>query len=223
MNHAVRKSEHILAVSNFTAGDIQKTYGEHLAGKITVTHEGVSDNFFPASIEEKNRIRKEFDLPDSFILYAGACKEHKNVQTLIDAMPMNETLVLVTRGKEVARLRLTANIRVLNDVPEHDLPLLMSAASVYVQPSLYEGFGLPVLEAMACGTPVVATRRTSIPEIAGEYALLVEPTVGGIRNGIETVRKYPVDTNAAERHARSFSWKRMAEKTTAIYASLLLQ
>jgi len=222
MNNAVKRSAHIVAVSNFTAGDIQKTYGEHLARKMTVTHEGVSDNFYPASSEEKNRIRKELDLPDSFILYTGACKEHKNVQTLIDASPTNIPLILITQREEIQKLRLKSNVRIFSNVPDTYIPILMSAASVYVQPSLYEGFGLPVLEAMACGTPVVASNRTSIPEIAGNYAILVEPTIEGFRNGIEAARMHPIDRSGAEQHAQSFSWEEMAKKTAAIYASQLV-
>lgn len=222
MNHAVKKSSHIFAVSAFTAGEIQKTYGKSIQKKMTVTHEGVTERFHPASEEEKIRIRKTYELPSSFLLYTGACKEHKNVQALIDAVSEDHILILITGGKEVRRLRLKPNVRILTNIPGTDLPILMSTASVYVQPSLYEGFGLPVLEAMACGTPVVATGRSSIPEIAGNHAILVEPTIEGLKNGIDFALSHSLDLHAAKHHTRSFSWEKMAQETATIYASLLL-
>jgi len=221
MEHAMKKSAHIFAVSAFTAGEIERIYGEHMRKKTTVTHEGVSDEFHPASEEEKNRIRKIYDLPSMFILYTGACKEHKNVQALIDAVPEDQTLILITGGKEVKRLKIKSNVRILTNIPDADLPILMSAASVYVQPSLYEGFGLPVLEAMACGTTVVASNRSSIPEISGGQAILVEPTAEGLRAGIEAGLQVPRDHDRLRAHAIAFSWETMAKKTAAIYAECI--
>ena len=221
MRHAVKKSSHIFAVSAFTAGEIKQTYGEAIGRKMTVTHEGVSSEFHPASEEEKQHIQKTYDLPSSFLLYTGACKEHKNVQALIDAAPEDQTLILITGGKEVKRLKIKSNVRILTNIPDADLPILMSTASVYVQPSLYEGFGLPVLEAMACGTTVVATHRSSIPEISAEHAILVEPTAEGLRAGIEAGLQVPRDHDRLRAHAIAFSWETMAKKTAAIYAECI--
>src|SRR3989344_8733016 len=221
MKHAMKKSVHIFAVSAFTAGEIERTYGEHMRKKMTVTQEGVSDQFHPASEEEKKRVRKIYDLPSMFILYTGACKEHKNVQTLIDAVPENQSLILITGGKELKRLKMKSNVRILSNVPECDLPILMSSASISVQPSLYEGFGLPVLEAMACGTTVVASNRSSIPEISDGHAILVEPTAEGLRAGIEAGLQFPHDHDRLRAHAKKFSWETMAEKTAAIYAECI--
>jgi len=221
MKHAMKKSAHIFAVSAFTAGEIERTYGEYMRKKMTVTHEGVSDQFRPASEEEKNRIRKVYDLPSMFILYTGACKEHKNIQTLIDAVPENLSLILITGGKELKRLKMKPNVRILANVPDADLPILMSTANVSVQPSLYEGFGLPVLEAMACGTTVVASNRSSIPEMSGGNAILVEPTAEGLRAGIGKGLQYPHDHDRLRAHAKKFSWETMAEKTAAIYGKCI--
>lgn len=231
MHRAVKQSSHILVVSAFTAGEIKKTYGDDLGKKMTVTHEGVSDGFHPASEDQKNQIRKKYDLParttarsggpSSFLLYTGACKEHKNVQTLIDAVPENQTLILVTGGKEMKKLKMKSNVRILTNIPDADLPILMSAASVYVQPSLYEGFGLPVLEAMACGVPVVASNRTSLPEITKENAILVDPTLGGIKEGIEKSLVTRPNREQAIAHAQSFSWEHMATDTARVYGKIL--
>jgi glycosyltransferase involved in cell wall biosynthesis len=221
MKHAVQKSEHIIAVSNSTADDITKTYGDKFRSKTSVTYEGVSEWFQPATDEEKNLIRTKHDLPEKFLLYIGACKEHKNVQALIDACPDDQTLILVTGDIEKNHLKLRSNSRVLDDVSDNDLPALISAATLYIQPSLYEGFGLPILEAMACGTTVVASNRSSIPEISGGKAILVEPTVKGLRSGIDEGLNAPSDPNQMIEHAKNFSWEKMAEETANIYKRIL--
>ena len=201
MKHAVKKSAHIITVSNSTADDIAKTYGEDVRSKMSVTYEGVSSEFYPRSDEEIQNVREKYKLPERFLLYVGANKEHKNVQTLVEACSKNWDLVSITGG----------------NVDDADLPTIYSAASCFILPSLYEGFGLPILEAMACGCPVVASNRTSIPEIAGGSAILVEPTVEGISNGIKQAIASPSDREQAIEHAKGFSWERMAEDTIKVY------
>ena len=232
MRSAVTRAQHLIAVSRFTAESIAETYGENAQRKTSVIHEGISEDFHPASESEKRRITEKYHLPSHFLLYVGAAKEHKNVQTLIDACQDAEQLVLVTGGKEAARLRLRPNTRILEGVDDNDLPALYSLARCFVLPSLAEGFGLPILEAMACGCPVVASNRASIPEIAGGHALLVEPTVKGLSEGIRKVesgpsfakamegKKWKVESGSME-HARSFTWERAAEETAKVYASVL--
>jgi glycosyltransferase involved in cell wall biosynthesis len=231
MRAAIMKSRHILTVSNFAADEIAKTYGKSARKKMTVIYEGVSPHFRHVGGEAVLHIREKYNLYDKFILYVGACKEHKNVQALIDALAHcsgieaakhtnHLLLVLVTQGREVSRLHLSPDVRVLRDVTDDELPALYSAASCFVMPSLYEGFGLPVLEAMACGCRVVASNRTSLPEISGSHAILVEPTAEGLSTGI---RKALIsdDDSAAIQHARSFSWREVAEKTQNIYKKCL--
>ena len=234
MRSAVTRAQHLIAVSRFTAEELAKMYGENVQRKTSVIHEGISENFHPASESEKRRITEKYRLPSHFLLYVGAAKEHKNVQTLIDACQDAEQLVLVTGGKEAARLRLRPNTRILEGVDDNDLPALYSLARCFVLPSLAEGFGLPILEAMACGCPVVASNCASIPEIAGGHALLVEPTVKGLSEGIRKVESGPpfapaelrrgkqwkVESGSME-HARSFTWERAAEETAKVYASVL--
>lgn len=217
MGNAVRKSAHIIAVSQAMANDLTQTYGDELRRKISVISEGIQPAFKPVTEEQKNGIRKKYNLPDRFILYVGAAKEHKNVQTLIDACPSNIPLILVTGGKEISKLRLRSNVRILSNIADADLPALYGTASCFVTASLAEGFGLPILEAMACGCPVVASNRGSIPEIAEGHAILVEPTVEGISEGIKKALTEPLDPKAAMTHARTFSWERAAEETVKIY------
>lgn len=218
MKHAIRKSKHIITVSNSTADDIAKTYGDDVRSKISVTYEGVSKNFYPRPDEEIQSVREKYQLPERFLLYVGTCKEHKNVEVLVEACADNLDLVLVT--DEIFRSHKT-KMHILSNVEDTDLPAIYSSASCFILPSLYEGFGLPVLEAMACGCPVVASSRTSIPEIAGGNAILVEPSAEGISNGIAKALSLPPDRERAIKHAKGFSWGRMAEKTADIYKKVI--
>ena len=231
MQNAVKKSAHIIAVSQFTADSIKETYGEHIGEKITVIHGGVSDNFKPASEDEKTEIRNRYDLNSKFIIYTGSAKEHKNVQTLIDACPEELKLVLVTGGKEVANLKTRSNTIILNDVADEDLPALLSSAECFVFPSLEEGFGLPAIEAMACGCPVVASNRGSLPEVCDGNAIIVEPTVNGIQSGINEQltmnNARPDDPVGREQlrselvlYAKKFSWEKAAEETAKVYRKM---
>ena len=221
MKRAVTKAKHIIAVSQYTADEIVKFYGKKMNKKMTVIYEGVSENFSPRSEEEQKRVRDRYDLPVDFLLYVGASKEHKNVQTLIDACPEDRTLVLVTGGKEAERLKLQSNVIVLREINDEDLPTIYCAASCFVFPSLMEGFGLPALEAMACGTPVVASHRASLPEICGDHAILTEPTKEGLAEGIEHAFSTQPNREDAMNYAKSFSWEKMAKETKKVYSKLL--
>jgi glycosyltransferase involved in cell wall biosynthesis len=233
MKHAVKKSSHIISVSNFTADDIAKTYGGDVRNKITVTYEGVSPQFHQVTKSEIDKVCLKYSLPTSkrvneltskqsggFILYVGTAKEHKNVQILINAVS-DDPLVLVTSGKEVSGLKTKPNVTIVPQVDDEDLPAIYSSAKCFVTPSLYEGFGLPALEAMACGCKVVASDRGSLPEILGKDAIFTEPEVDAIRNGIEQTQDLKSKTQEGIKHASSFSWEKMAEQTANTYKALL--
>lgn len=227
IRNAVKKSKHIIAVSNYTADEIAKTYGKQVREKISVIYEGVSPEFRPVTPlrPATHSLRRGYagQASKPFILYIGAAKQHKNVQTLIDACPDDMTLVLVTGGKEVAKLHPRSNTRIMENVSNEELPSLYSCATCFVTASLEEGFGLPALEAMACGCPVVASNRASLPEICGSHAVLVEPTVEGIRDGINEQCKMNNEQLRGELvlYAGSFSWEKMAEETIKIYQRTL--
>lgn len=176
MKHAVSKAKKIIAVSDFTASEIRSSYGER---DITVITEGVNPLFERKS--DCSDVLRTYDLQKPFFLYIGNAKEHKNVQTLIDAYrKLNDQsveLVLVCTGKEVGRLKPVDGVRIIPGTEVAELPSLYSSARAFVTASLYEGFCLPVLEARACGCPVIASSRGAIPEAAGGEALLIEPTV----------------------------------------------
>jgi glycosyltransferase involved in cell wall biosynthesis len=184
MRNAVKKSQHIIAVSEATKEDVIDHYGNDIDAKTTVIHNAIDARFTPQSDEAVDAVRTTYNLPHQFALYVGASKEHKNLPALIRACPDDLPLVLITKGKEVDRLPQKQNVLILQP-DDNDLPAVYAAASVYVQPSLKEGFGIPILEAMACGTPIVASNVSSMPEVAGGHAVLVEPTEEGLRGGIE--------------------------------------
>ena len=127
---------------------------------------------------------------------------------------------------EVNRLGLSERVKFIGFVADHDLPALYRAAAVFAFPSLYEGFGLPVLESLACGTPVITTNVSSMPEIAGEAGLLVPPgDVAALENALEKLLSDPGERERRSRlgleHARQFTWERTAQETYQVYRQVL--
>ncbi|HEX6083898.1 MAG TPA: glycosyltransferase family 1 protein [Thermoanaerobaculia bacterium] len=162
--------------------------------------------------------------PGRYVLYVGTNKPHKNVDALVRAWrrvaPRDTTLVIA--GREDPRYpspreRYGDVARCLGDVDDDALPALLGGALFFVFPSLHEGFGLPPLEAMACGTPVLASNRTSIPEVVGEAGLLVEPTEEGLAAGLRRMLEDDALRDELRRRglarAAQFTWKRTAERT----------
>jgi glycosyltransferase involved in cell wall biosynthesis len=128
--------------------------------------------------------------------------------------------------EQIRELGMSSRVKLLGYVPDEALPALYSAASLFVFPSLYEGFGLPVLEAMACGTPVVCSNLSSLPEVAGEAALLVDPTnpdelAGAIRRALLDGDLRGDLRQRGLQRARSFTWQRTANKLMDVYSELL--
>ncbi len=182
ISRAARKAKRIIAISTFVESEIRSMYGKRLSKKVRVVREGVSDLYRPASLQEQENIRKKYQLAHPYFLYVGNAKQHKNVPLLIDAFVASEQadreLVLMTGGKEYeSLLPLPSRVRRLENVPDADMPSLYSAADAFVTASLYEGFCLPVAEALACGCPVLATNCSVIPEVADGHAVLLEPTL----------------------------------------------
>jgi glycosyltransferase involved in cell wall biosynthesis len=184
-------------------------------------------------------IRQKYDLPPEYILYLGGYDVRKNIQMLLQAFTYvlkgyDIPLVLAGRLPEIitprlidvkaliSGLGLEDNVRLVGWVDEADKPALYRMASTFVYPSVYEGFGLPVLEAMSCGTPVVALARSSIPEIVGDAGFLIEP--GDVRHMAGSILSTLVEPDLAEdlrqkglRRAGAFSWQSTALKTFAVY------
>jgi glycosyltransferase involved in cell wall biosynthesis len=171
MRLALWRAASVLAVSPFVGRELAATYGPRIAAKSTVIGEGVASNFSPRSEVDQTAVRRKYNLERRFLLYVGNAKQHKNVQGLLDAFTATNLpdtdLVAVCGGPEGDRLRWPPQTIRLTNVPEADLPALYSAAAACVTLSRYEGYCLPLVEALACGCPVVAPALSAIPDIIG--------------------------------------------------------
>ncbi len=214
---SVRRARRVIAVSRFTAAELQSTAGDAAVRKTKVILEGVSPEFVHRSSEEQDAVLQTYGISKPFFLYVGNAKQHKNVQFLIDAFgrisPSPLQLLLVMGGKEAASVRLREGVRYLPHVRDEHLPALYSAATAFVTASLYEGFGLTIAEAAACGCPVIATNRGAIPEVAPPDAVLLPPELEAFA---EAMRHPPVTSTP-----RMFSWKDAAGKTVEVLRQAL--
>lgn len=184
-----KKAKKIITISNHTKSDLNKLLNLP-EEKIEVLYPGISPEF--RIVQDRKRIellRKKYGIRKKYILYVGNFKPHKNIKSLVEAyhlLPeaLKEEYSLVLCGGELKELELSAKIRKLapfqsiisvGQIPDEDLPSLYSCAELFVFPSLYEGFGFPPLEAMACGCPVASSHASSLPEILGNAALFFNP------------------------------------------------
>ena len=234
---AARRSDRILTVSEASKRDILHFFNVP-PDKISVVYNAIDERIWeePAP-EDIERVRERFQLDQRFVLYAGTIKPHKNLVRLIEAFAdlrkgEFEELKLLIIGDEISKLpalrravhshKLHKHVRFLGFLPDETLAALYRLASVFVFPSLYEGFGLPPLEAMASGTPVVTSNVSSLPEVAGDAAVLVDPyDVGSIVEGMRRVLSDPALAHELRRkglvRARDFSWERSVARTHDIY------
>jgi glycosyltransferase involved in cell wall biosynthesis len=205
--------------------------------KVTTVHLAADDAYRPLSPPEVAPVMARYDLPQGYLLFVGTLEPRKNVpgllsayQLLLDQGVINAPLALIGgRGwlyeeifRQVEALALERQVKFLHDVPDADLPALYNGAAVLVTPSFYEGFGLPALEAMACGTPVVVSNRGSLPEVVGPAGVLVDPeTPEAIAAGLAGVLSDPEQqrrlAQAGLAQAATFSWERTARETRAVY------
>lgn len=230
LRQALSRARAVSTVSDFTKSDMRSVYGSVFEKKVSVVYPGVSPIFKhqPENVQSDIRMRHGLERP--FLLYVGNCKQHKNVAVLLEAFKTSGLsgieLVLVTGGRESAFLRRTEGVRFLSGLPEDELPALMSASAACVTATLLEGFCLPLMEAMACRTPVLGTWAGPIPEVCGGHALLVEPTVKGIAEGLRTIVmnhecRSTKKLDAAQAWAKAFAWERTAEQTASLLGANL--
>ena len=237
---AARRATRVLTVSESSKRDILR-FVDTEPEKIDVIYNAYDERFAidPAE-EDVVRVRERYQLQDEFVLYAGNVKPHKNLERLIDAFHIVRNrgldhLKLVMIGDEISkytalrravhRHQLHKYVRFLGYLPEETLAVMYRLAGVFVFPSLYEGFGLPPLEAMASGTPVVTSNVSSLPEVAGDAAVLVDPyDPHAIADGI-----YRVLTDADVRkdlrrkgvaRAGQFSWEQSVRRVRKIYSEV---
>ena len=239
VRRAVKVADAIIAVSQYTASDISLLLDVD-PRKVRVIPNGVDPSLAPIVDQaqlEGWRIRHSIDR--RYILYGGTFEPRKNLPLLVEAfsrLRSDHDVLLVLLGARgwlfepafelIEALGLSDSVRVLEDQPREEWALAYSGAAVAVTPSLYEGFGLPVLEAMACGAPVVSSNASALPEVVGEAGLLFES--GNIEALESAVRAVLEDSSVADRlraaglaRAREFSWARAAASTLAIYRELV--
>jgi glycosyltransferase involved in cell wall biosynthesis len=249
---AAERAHRIIAVSEFTRERFLTWFPHVDRSRIHAVGHGVSSDFSPAEPAEVKAVMDRYRLAPPYLLFVGNREKRKNPKGLIKIFQKvagedrGLTLVLVgmrpwLEGRkvhgagswvgqeleaEVGRLGLDRKVRVLGRLPLCELVPLYSGAAAFLFPSLYEGFGFPVLEAMACGTPVVASRRTAIPEVVGDAGLLADPEdTGAFSESVLNVLRDPdlsqdLRIRGLER-ARTFSWEDTGRETMKVYEASL--
>lgn len=234
-----QRANAIIAVSQASKRDIVQKYGVD-AAKIHVVYEAASSQFRPPSPGEIARARQMYRLPDRFLIHLGTIEPRKNLERLLDAFQRirqryPDVCLVLAGGKGWLYDALFARIEAeglgrailpLGWVPDEDLPAVIAAAELAVQPSLYEGFGLPILEEMACGQVVAASVSSSHPEVGGEAAAYFNPT--SVDEMAEVIGRLLADSEERQyrrqlglAQAENFSWQRAAQETSNVYDQLL--
>ncbi len=225
-----RRADHILADSAATRADIVRLL-DVPAERVSVVYPGVSSDFRLLPEDESERVRQRLKLPQHFILTVGTLEPRKNLSRLLAAFALVlarassrtdipddlELLIVGRRGwlyddifATLYRLRLQSRVRILEQL-EAGLPQIYNLARVFAYPSLYEGFGLPVVEAMACGTAVITARVASLPEISGQAATLVDPyDADAIAAGIISALNDRESRRCGPEQARQYRWEAAA-------------
>lgn len=237
------KARMIITISQYSKQDIVSNFGIP-EQKIRVIYEAADEKYFRKHTSEQiEHVRSKYGLPEGFLLYVGGIDPRKNISNMLKAYAallhedsFRMPLILVgdiAKEKEypsvmqtIKDLRLEGRVKMLGYTPDAELPLIYAASQMLLFPSLYEGFGLPVLQAMAAGTPVVTTRHSSIPEVAGTAALYIEPAdPSSIAHGVRSLLN---DSNLRNEYiirgreqARKFSWEEAAGETVRVYLEAL--
>jgi len=230
----VPKASMIITISHYVKNQIVRHFSVP-PEKVRVIYNGIDTRFKP--MPKSDIFKASYSLPQKYLLYVGTTDKNKNLRRMIEAFSrvrnknrLNHHLVIAgSQGSEHNNLRAYVKYLGLEDIvhftgyfPDEALPDLYSNASVFLFASLDEGFGIPPLEAMACGTPVVASNTTASPEVLGESAILVDPvSVASITIGIESLL---LDSSLREKYekqglakARLFSWEQMAQMVVKVY------
>jgi glycosyltransferase involved in cell wall biosynthesis len=234
-----RRADAIITVSESSKRDIVEQYGLP-DEKVTVVYEAAAPEFVPSTAARIEEVRQRHGLPAKFLLHVGTIEPRKNLTRLVEAIDrlraraLEVPLVVVgSKGwlfddffRRIEELDLRHAVLFTGYVPDRDLPAVCSAATAAVMPSVYEGFGLPVLEAMACGTPVLSSSMSSLPEVGGEAVRYFDPydvadltiAIREIWNDAELRRQ--MSKKGLEQASR-FSWAHAARQTLDIYERVI--
>jgi glycosyltransferase involved in cell wall biosynthesis len=243
LNSQTRRScqaaRRVVAISESGRQDIHRLYQVPL-NKIDVVPPAVSTDYHERSTAEIEAFRHQESLPEQFLLHVGTLQPRKNLLVLLEALArLNrpDLLLVLIGGKgwyydeifaRVKALKLERQVRFTGYVADDSLPLWYNAATIFVFPSLYEGFGMPVLEAIACGTPVIAANTSSIPEVVGESACLFDPQdVETLAQHIQAMLDNPAMMAGMRQQglaqAQKYSWAGSAEKMITVYKEALAE
>ena len=231
----VRRADAIIAVSQHTRRDLLEVYATP-PQKVYVVVEGIDERFRPAGEADIRRVKERYSIRRPYLLMVGTLEPRKNHALAFRALARLKAegwphcLVAVGGGgwlfdavqRQVESLQLSDDVIFAGHVADADLPALYSGADCFLMPSLYEGFGIPVLEAMACGAPVVCSKVSSLPEVAGEAARFIEPlTAEGLADAVRQVLSNPkmADKMLSDgmRQAGRYRWQRAADETVQVY------
>jgi glycosyltransferase involved in cell wall biosynthesis len=234
-----RRATHIIAISESTRSDLVVAYGIS-PERITVIHEAADPRFRPQPADRVTAVRRRYGLPERYLLFVGTIEPRKNLTRLLHAFQVLHaeglTDALVVVGKrgwlygdffaELERSPVREAVILPGFVPDEHLPAVYAGAQALVFPSLYEGFGLPALEGMACGTPVACSDTSSLPEVGGNATLYFDPASEDAI--VATLRRLLSDAELQDELARRgleraprFSWDRVAAETEAVYEAVM--
>jgi glycosyltransferase involved in cell wall biosynthesis len=236
MKHSVKNSKAVITISRYSKDDIVR----HLKTpeqKINIIYIGIDQAYHP--VEDATSVLRKYHLPQRYILYMGNHEPRKNLAGLLKAYAMSKSrndYALVIGGKKdhrrnslyetVSQLDIVQNVIFTDHLDQKDLAALYSAAGLFVFPSLYEGFGLPPLEAMACGTPVVCSNAASLPEAVGDAAVQFDPqNIDQMANAMDSVLCSPsLQKELVQKgfeQTRRFCWEKTAAMTIELYKKIL--
>jgi len=234
--YSLKVADHIIAISEFTKQDILDNY-QIDKSKISVIYPGYDRNVFNVSHKKKNakHVLRKYNIDTPYLLFLGALKPSKNLERLIEAFNQfrKDNMKLVIAGKKgwlyesifeiVKKLSLENKVIFTDFVSDEDKPLLMSQAEAFLLPSLYEGFGIPVVESMACGVPVLVSNQGSLPEVVGNAGVIINPyEVQSIANGIKkTIKGREKLIQNGLKRVSLFNWDISAKKTIALLEQYL--
>jgi glycosyltransferase involved in cell wall biosynthesis len=235
--YAIRFSAHVITVSRQAKDEILRFHPEVSADKITVVYNAPGDQFRRSDDVEIESVRRRYGLPVDYLLFVGTFNPRKNLLGAMKAMlecrkhsDWRHRLVVAAKADErypeiirfIRENALEGAVQLLGYVDRMDLPALYSGATALLFPSLHESYGIPLVEAFACGTPVIASNTTALPEVGADAALYVSPT--DTRDLAQAILRVIADadlrqrlSSAGYRRARQFSWDRAADQVLEVY------
>jgi len=237
-HRSVKRADHIIAISQATKNQILKHF-DYPEDQISVIHHGYDSDLFTSkiSVSDRLRVRKQYSLPEKFIFSLGSLSPKKNITTLLNALailklsqqePIHcylaggfDHITEKTVSHTIQNLGLSGSVHLLGRIPEEDLPVIYNLASAFAFPSIAEGFGLPIIEAMACGCPVITSNTSCMPEIADQAAIFISPTDSkALSDSIQLlVQDDSLNSQLIEKglnRAKCFSWAKTAGETLKI-------